>query len=100
MNYIEIMLTHYGRVSLSSITEFKIGSSNVLHPVWHHAITWTNADDFSIGFQWIMNQNTIILLQENPFENTACKTAAILFRPQYGKDVMQDKWWVEFLRHR
>ena len=36
-------------------------------------------------FQWTLNQNTTIFIQENNFENVGCKTVAILSRPQSRK---------------
>ena len=33
--------------------------------------------------QWNLNQNTIIFIQENVFENDVGKMAAILFPPRY-----------------
>ena len=50
------------------------------------AIIWTNDDSLWIGLLWIQwnfNQNTKILIQENEFENVACKIAAILSRSLY-----------------
>ena len=53
-----------------------IGSGNGLSPLWCQAITWTNAGLLSIGllspgnmFHWNLNQNFIIFIEENAFEN-------------------------------
>ena len=33
------------------------------------AITWTNGGDNGNKFQWYLNRNCTIFIQENPFEN-------------------------------
>ena len=38
-------------------------------------------------FQWNLNQNTNIFMQENTIEKVVCKMAAILFQPQCVKDL-------------
>ena len=49
---------------------------NGLSPVWRQAITWTSADLLLIGlWKQILvkfNQNSIIFIQENAFENAIC----------------------------
>ena len=62
-----------------------IGSGNGLVPNRWQAITWTNADWLSIGplrnnFQWKINRNSSIFIQENAFENVISETVAILSR--------------------
>ena len=57
------------------------GSGNDLSPVWHLAITSTNADLLSIGPLYMYEgqkimQNTKIFVQEN-----VCKMVVIWFRP-------------------
>ena len=54
-----------------------IVSGNGLSPVRCQAITWSNAGLLSIGlpgnsFQWNLNRNCIIFMQENAFENVIC----------------------------
>ena len=59
--------------------------------VWRQqAITLTSADlllILTLGniFQWNLNKNTTILIQENIFENFVCKMVAILYWPQHVK---------------
>ena len=45
----------------------------------HQAITWTNANLLLIWnkFQWNLDQNETIILQENWFENAICKMVVI-----------------------
>ena len=48
-----------------SVNCISIGSGNRMLPVWHHAITWTNADLLSIRIlwgksQWNFDQNTFL----------------------------------------
>ena len=53
-----------------------IGSDNGLSPVRRQAINWTNAGLLSIPenkFQWNSNQNYIISIQENAYENVVCQ---------------------------
>ena len=55
------------------------GSDNGLSPVCRQAITWTNAGLLSIGLletsllKWNLNQNFIIFIQENAFQNDVCQ---------------------------
>ena len=62
-----------------------IGSDNGLSPGRRQAIIWTNAIgivnwNLRNKFQWNINQNPYIIIQENPFENVVWKMAAILSR--------------------
>ena len=56
-----------------------IGSGNGLSPDRRQAITWTNADLFIVSwtpgniFQWNLNRNSIIFIQENAVENIVCQ---------------------------
>ena len=57
-----------------------------LSPIQHQAITWTDTELSSIawtlGTNLNLNQNTIIFIEENIFENVVCKMCATLFSPQ------------------
>ena len=60
-----------------------IGSTNGVSPVQRQAITWTNADLFSIGplgtkFREIGIENTKRFIHEMAFENVVLEMAAIL----------------------
>ena len=83
-------LTYWGRVMHINVSKLGriIGSDNDLVPVRCQAITWTNAGvlliwPFENKFQWNLNQNTIVFIQEKAFENVVCQVAAILSRTQY-----------------
>ena len=58
-----------------SVNWIIIGSGNGLSPVRHQAITWTNDGLLSIGlhFQWNLNRNSIIFIQEKSFKNVVCQ---------------------------
>ena len=64
-----------------------IGSgSNGFLPVQDEAITWINADLFSIGrigLQWNLYQNIMIFIEENYFQNVVYKISPNLSQPQY-----------------
>ena len=83
-------LTHWGRVTHMAISKLTIiGSDNGLSPSWSQAITWTNVGILLIGplgtnFSEI-NRNYNIFSQENEFESTVCKMAAMLSPPQCVK---------------
>ena len=50
-----------------------IVSGNGLSPIWHQAITWTNADSLYIG-PWGTNVNKMtIFIKENIFEIQSAK---------------------------
>ena len=73
---------------------------------WHQTINQINADivnwtlwidyyHYWNKFQWNLNQNIIIFIQENAFENVVCKMAPILSQPQcvnHGWIVMVRSW--------
>ena len=64
-----------------------IGSDNDLLPERQQAIIWTNTGILLIGplekkFQWNLNHNLNIFIQENEFQNIVCEMASILSRPQ------------------
>ena len=65
-----------------------IGSGNGLSPVRRQAVTWTNAGSLQIGllgtkFQWKLNWNFIIFIQENALEIVIC---------QSGSHFVQGRW--------
>ena len=64
-----------------------IGLDNGLSPVQYQAIFWPNADLLTIWptkeQSWIKIKMHVIFIEENEFENVACKMVAILFRPQW-----------------
>ena len=73
--YLISFLTHRGRVTHISVSQLiTIVSDNGL---WNIVI-WTRGKKF----QWNLNRNLYIFIQENAFENVVWKMAAILSRPQ------------------
>ena len=82
------MLTHWGRVMHICVRRLTIiGSDKGLLSGWCQAIIRTNAGILLIRplknkFQWNLNHNSCIFIEENAFENVVWKMAAILSRPQ------------------
>ena len=62
------------------------GLGNGFLPIWHHDITWTNADLYSAESRrkYVSKISTNIknFFQENAFESVICQIAAILFKSQ------------------
>ena len=74
-------LTHRGRVRQLCVSILIIiGSDNIstLGRRPKKTIIWTNDG----VFQWNLNRNSYIFIQENAFENSDCKMEAILSRSQ------------------
>ena len=87
-----VALTHWGRVTHICVVDLTIiGSDNGLSPgrrqLSHYlnqcwdTVNWTHGNKF----QWNLNQNSYIFIQENAFENVVWEMAAILSRPQCVK---------------
>ena len=76
--------THWGRETHTPVNKSIIGSDNGLSPIRCQAIIRTNVAILLIGnkFQWNLDNNMKIFIQENAFENGVCKMAAILYQPQ------------------
>ena len=53
--------------------------SRYLNQCWSFFVIWTLKNKLD----WKLNQNTIILIQENAFENVVTEMTAILFQPHY-----------------
>ena len=86
---IHVILTHWGRVPHICVSKHtNIGSDNGLAPIRRHNLNqcW-NIVNWTLGnkFQWNLNKNSNIFIQENAFENVVWKMAAILSRPQCVK---------------
>ena len=112
----EHLLTHWGRVTHICVSKRTIiGSDNGLSPDRRQANIWTNAGILLIvpmgnKFQWNLNRNWYIFIQETAFVNVVRKLAAILSRLQWAKcytvgvvDVWEDlqvcrqqEQWVHF----
>ena len=64
---------------------------NGLSPDRSHTIAWTYADSLSMrnNFQWNVNKDSHVLVDENVFHNVVCKMVVISFKHQYvyGYDV-------------
>ena len=90
INHIPI-LTHWSRVTHICVSKLtNIGSDNGLPPSRRQAIISTKCwyiVNWSLGnkFQWNLNQNQYIFIQENAFESVVCEMAAILSQPQCVK---------------
>ena len=84
MKIVESYLTHWGWVMHILISKLTIISlDNGLSPGRRQAIIWTNVGILLIGpFQWNLNQNLYIFIQENAFENVIRKLRAILYQLQ------------------
>ena len=73
-----------------------IGSDNDLSLGWRQAIIWTNDGILLIGplgisFSEILIEiHSNILIQENAFENVVCEIAAILSRPQWVENQLNN----------
>ena len=52
---------------------------------------------FMNKFQWNLNQNANIFIQENTFQNVVCKMFAILYRPQYVGNNVKRRSKLNFL---
>ena len=84
-------LNQWGQVTHICVCKLTtISSDNRLLPDWRQAIMWTNAEMLLIGPTEIsssqqLNWKSYIFIQENTFENVACKMAAILSRSRYVK---------------
>ena len=84
----QVDLTHVALNSLRSVDTYKIRWIGLtflgysLAPVWRQAITWTNADSFSIGHLWILklDQYTIDFLLRKWISNAVWNMVAILSR--------------------
>ena len=85
------MITHWDRVTHICVSQLIIiGSDNGLSPDRRQAIIWNkwwNIVIWTLGkkFQWNLNRNLYIFIQENAFENVVWKLAVILSRPQCVK---------------
>ena len=83
-----LTLTHWGRVTHVCVGNLTIiGSDNGLLPGRRQAIIWTTAWTLLIkslvtSFSEIFNQNSVIFIQENAFENVVSEAATIFPRPQ------------------
>ena len=78
-------LTHWGRVMHICFGKLIIiGSDNGLAP---NIVNWTLGNKF----QWNLNWNLYIFIQENAFDNVVWKMAAILSRPHCVKHVSSYK---------
>ena len=76
--------THWGRVTHKCVGNLTIiGSDNGLSPGRCQAITWTNVE-----ILLIVNRNSYIFIQENPFENVVFEMASNFSRPRC------DKWQI------
>ena len=83
-------ITHWGRVTHICVSKINIiGSDNGLSPGRRQAIIWTNAGIVNWTprnkFQWKVNRNSNIFIEENTFENVVCEMLSILSRPQCDK---------------
>ena len=73
---------------------------------WHHASCFQSSHflnqcwrivNWNMGNipQWNLDENTIIFIQQNTFENVLCNIVAISLRPQTGKTILlPGKGWV------
>ena len=85
-------LTHWGRMTHICVSQLiTIVSDNGLSPdrrqaiirkKWWNIVIWTRGKKF----QWNLNRNFYIFIQENAFENVVWKMATILSRPQCVKN--------------
>ena len=87
IRWVNLCLTHWGRVTHICVSKLTIiGSDNSLSPGRRQAIIWTSAGIcyWTLGnkFQWTLDINLHIFIQENAFENVVWETADILSRPQ------------------
>ena len=88
MPFEDYKLTHRGRVMHICVSkQTTIGLDNGLAPGRRQVIIWTNARILLIGpletnFQWNLNKNSNIFIQENAFENIVCEMTLILSQPQ------------------
>ena len=89
-------LIHWGRVTHICISRLAIiGSNNGLMPDRHQAIIWIylnqcwNVVNWTLGneFEWNLNWNIYIFIQEHAFENVFWKMASILPLPQCCKQL-------------
>ena len=82
-------LSHWGRVTHICVSKLTINDSdNGLSPGRRQAIIWTNVGILLIGslgtnLNEILNLNSYIFIQENPFENVVWKIAAKSSRPRW-----------------
>ena len=72
----QCILTHWGRV-----THLCVGNLTVIGSDCWIIVNWTLRNKF----QWNLNRNSNIFIQENAFESVVCEMAAILSRPQCVK---------------
>ena len=83
------ILTHWGRVTHICVSKLSIlGSDNVAWSAPSHylnqcqnIVNWTPRDKF----QWKVNRNPNIFIDENTFENVVCEMLSILSGPQRVK---------------
>ena len=66
-----------------SVNWVSIGSGNGLSPIWCQANTWTNVVLFvnwtpGNKFQWNLNLNSLIFIQENAFKKAVCQNVALI----------------------
>ena len=97
------MLTHWGQVMhvcFGNINhhwfrKWLVACSAQCHYLnqWLNIVNWTLRNTF----QWHLNRNLNIFIEENTFENVVCEMAAILFRPQCVKTWVKLHSWKLFL---
>ena len=86
------VLTHWDRVTHICVNKLTIISSD-LNQCWN-IVNWTLGNKF----QWNLNRNLNIFIQENAFENVVWKMAAMLSRPQCVNGFLRgespvDRYW-------
>ena len=83
-------ITHWDRVTHICVNKLTIiGSDNGLSQSApsHYLNQWWDIVNWNLRnkFQWNLERNSYIFIQENAFENVVCKMAVILSRPQCDK---------------
>ena len=88
------VFTRWGRVTHKCICKLTITGSDNGFVVWtapsHYLNQCWNIVNWTLEnkFQWNLNHNSNLFIQENAFENIVCEIASILSRPQCVKDVL------------